>query len=384
MRIALVTHKFTKGDGQGRVNYEIARAALEAGHCVWLIASDIAPELAAHSMAQTVRVGVAGWPSALIQNQVFAVKSALWINRNRHQLDLVHVNGFITWARADVNTAHFVHAAWLQSPVHTSRIRRDCYGLYQWIYSWVNSVLERWAYRRASVVIAVSNQVKRELVSAGLPAEQVQVVPNGVDLVEFKPAPVRREALGLPEGVLLLFVGDIRTPRKNLDTLLRALTLVRVGTLVVVGSVIGSPYPRLADRLGVAERVMFLGYRKDVPLLMRAADVFVFPSRYEACSLVLLEALASGLPVVAARTTGGSELLTPQCSVLIGDADDVSALASALDGLVASVDVRAQMRAAARKVADSLSWTNMAERYLEIYRECSRGSIASQCKSATP
>jgi glycosyltransferase involved in cell wall biosynthesis len=377
MRIALITHSLTSGDGQGRVNYEIARAALNAGNQVCLVATRIAPELRAHPLARAVHIRVSGWPSTLIKNQVFALKSAIWLAHNRGQFDLIHVNGFITWGHADVNTSHFVHRAWLQSSVHTSRIRRDWYGFYQWLYTRINCTLELWAYRRSPVIVAVSEQVREELIAAGVAADRMRVIANGVDLAEFRPESVERKALGLPEGVLLLFVGDIRTPRKNLDTLLRALTSVPDAVLAVAGDVSGSPYPRLAQALGVAGRVLFLGYRRDVPLLMRAADVFVFPSRYEACSLVLLEALASGLPVVAARTTGGTELLTPECSVLIDDADDVQALAAAVNGLVASAERRLRMRTAARKVAETHPWSSMADRYLETYRERIQGTGAA-------
>jgi glycosyltransferase involved in cell wall biosynthesis len=368
MRIVLITHRFTKGDGQGRVNYEIALAALNSGHHVCMVTTHVAPELRAHARAQVVNIGTSGWPSALIKNQVFALKSALWLMRNRRHFDLVHMNGFITWGHADINTSHFVHHAWLRSAVHTARTRRDWYGFYQWLFARINCTLELWAYRRSSVIVAVSEQVKRELVVAGVSTDRIRVIVNGVDLNEFRPQRVERTALGLPEGALLLFVGDIRTPRKNVDTLLRALTGVPVAVLAVVGDVLGSPYPDLAKALGVARRVMFLGYRKDVPLLMRAADVFVFPSRYEACSLVLLEALASGLPVISARTTGGTELLTPECSLLIEDANDASALAKAINSLLTSIDTRLDMRAAARKLAESHAWSAMSERYLELYR----------------
>src|SRR5579883_2832260 len=311
MRIALVTHKFTRGDGQGRVNYEIALAALRAGHEVWLVTSEVAPELRQAPRAHVVLINVDGWPSRLVQNQVFALKSALWVTRHRSDLDLIHVNGFITWTRADVNTAHFVHAAWMNSPVHTWRLRRDAYGLYQLIFSKVNALLERRAYRSSRVVVAVSEQVRCELESHGVPAGRICVVSNGVDLEEFAPRVVDRSALGLPTGLIYLFVGEIRTPRKNLDTLPNALRLTADGTLCVVGDTTQSPYPAHAQQLGVSDRVKFLGFRRDVAQLMGGADVFVFPSRYEACSLVLLEAIAAGLPVVAARTTGGTELLTP-------------------------------------------------------------------------
>jgi len=173
----------------------------------------------------------------------------------------------------------------------------------------------------------------------------------------------------LPPGKLVLFIGDIKTPRKNLDTLLRALVHVADATLVVVGEVAGSPYPRMATRLGLTGRVCFLGFRRDIPQLMRAASLFVFPSRYEACSLVLLEAAAAGLPIVAGRTTGGTELLTPECSVLLQDASDEAELAAVLNRLLASAAQLARMGEESRRVALGNTWQGMAERYLRLYRD---------------
>src|SRR5919202_2991365 len=135
MKIGIVTHKVIKGDGQGRANYEIARAALRRGHQVVLVASQVAPELNSHPSASWVRIPVLGWPTELLRNQVFAWRSFRWLRRHRHQLDVLHVNGFITWAPADVNAAHYVQMAWLRSPGHTAQLRRDLYGFYQWLYS---------------------------------------------------------------------------------------------------------------------------------------------------------------------------------------------------------------------------------------------------------
>ncbi len=369
MRLALITHKFAKGDGQGRVNYELARAALAEGHTVYLVGSEIAPELAAQPGARVVQISVAGLPTALLQNQLFACRTALWLRRHRGELDLVHANGFVSWSRADVNTSHFVHAAWIRSRFHTWRVRKDAYGLYQLLYGLSGKWLESWSYRRAQCIVAVSQQVGRELIERGVHGELVRVIPNGVDTEEFRPSPVSRTDLGLPDGKLVLFIGDIKTPRKNLDTLLRAMVSVKSGALVVVGNMTGSPYPRLTAQLGLEGRVSFLGFRRDIPQLMQAADVFVFPSRYEACSLVLLEAAASGVPIVAARTTGGTELLTPECSVLMEDPEDDSQLSVVLNHLLQEPTLRARMSAEARRVALANSWQVMAQRYLQLYRE---------------
>src|SRR5215217_5284186 len=218
MKICIVTHKLAKGDGQGRVNYEIARSALQRGHQLVLVASHVASELNMHPCCSWVPIPVAHWPTALLRNQIFAWRSFRWLRKRRRELDVVHVNGFITWEASQVNTAHFVHSAWLRSPVHDARLRRDLYGAYQWIYTALNARLEKYSYRQARVVVAVSEKIRNELVEAGVSEQHVCVIPNGVDLQEFSPGPVERGQLGLPEGVTLaLFAGGIRTPRKNLD-----------------------------------------------------------------------------------------------------------------------------------------------------------------------
>lgn len=370
MKIGIVTHKVVKGDGQGRTNYEIAHAALRRGHQVVLVASQIAPELHSHPSASWVRIPVAGWPTELLRNQVFAWRSFRWLRSHRHQLDVVHVNGSITWTASDVNSAHFVHSTWLRSPVHTARLRRNLYGLYQWLYSATNARWERKAYRQAKVVVAVSEKIRNELIEIGIPGERVRVVTNGVDLGEFSPAPADRRELGLPERVpLALFAGDIRTPRKNLDTVLNALREVRRLHLVVVGDTTGSPYPKLAAQLGLVPRVQFLGYRRDLSQLMRAADLFVFPSRYEPFGLVLLEAMASGLPVVTAATVGAASLVDLECGFVVDDPNDAGTLAGALERLVQDPESRKRMGRAARAVAEQHSWHNMSERHLQLYGE---------------
>jgi glycosyltransferase involved in cell wall biosynthesis len=383
VRLALITHKFVKGDGQGRVNYELAQAALAEGYYVWLVATEVAPELAAHPRARWVRIRVAWLPSSLLRNQLFAWQSALWQWRHRRELDLVHANGFVSWSRADINTSHFVHGAWLRSPFHTWRIRRDAYGLYQLLYSYCGTWLERWAYRRARLVVAVSVQVRGELIEAGVALPRLIVVPNGVDTEEFKPGDASRRALGLPAGKLLLFVGDIKTPRKNLDTLLRALVRVADASLTVVGDCNNSPYPRLAAELGLEHRVSFLGFRRDIARLMQSVDLFVFPSRYEACSLVLLEAAASGLPIVAARTTGGTELLSPACSVLVDDPGDEAELAATLNRLLENPAGLVRMGSEARRMALANSWQVMARRYLQLYDNLLRDHVGARTESGS-
>ena len=368
MNIAVVTHTLSRGDGQGRVNFETVRHALRRGHHVTLVATNIDDELANDPGVTCVRIPVEGLPTTLLQDNAFARRSGAWLRKHRDQFDAVHVNGCITTVPGDVNAVHFVHGSWMRSPVHTFRVRRDAYGLYQYLYTALNARWEKQAFQAAGTVIAVSDQVRRELIEIGVPANKIEVIINGVDLNEFRPGSEDRRALGLPENVVLgLFAGDIRTPRKNLDTVLHALAQTPEMHLAVAGGVDQSPYPRMAEDLGVADRTHFLGFRRDMADLMRAADLFVFPSRYEACSLVMLEALSSGLPVVTARSAGGSEVVCSDCGFVLDDANDVAALAASLKTLAEDEPLRRSMGRAAREVAERHSWEAMADAYLALY-----------------
>ncbi|MBE9210930.1 glycosyltransferase family 4 protein [Nostoc sp. LEGE 06077] len=385
MKLCIVTHKIKKGDGQGRVNYEVAQEAIRRGHHLILLASEVAPEIEQNSKVTWVPIAIDGYPSEFIRNFIFAQKTAAWLQKHRAEIDLLKINGAITKVAADVNAVHFVHSSWLRSPVHISRIRRDAYGFYQWLYTALNAHWEKQAFQRAKVVVAVSEKVAQELTNIGVPRDRIRVIVNGVDLQEFNPGIPSRQKLNLPENVNLgLFAGDIRTPRKNLDSVLQALVQVPNLHLAVVGSTDGSPFPQLAADLGISERVHFLGYRRDIPEIMRSVDLFVFPSRYEACTLVLLEALASGLPVITATATGGAELVTPECGIVLPDSDDVEALATALSSLVSDRPLMQQMGEAARAVAEQYSWSTMAQTYMDLFEELQKHEEHSSHPDLSP
>ncbi|RKF33477.1 glycosyltransferase family 4 protein [Paraburkholderia fungorum] len=373
MRVAIVTHVVRHNDGQGRVNHEIARAALDENIAVTLVASHVAPDLLAHPNVRwaPIRIG-RWWPTNLLRQQVFALRSAMWLRAHRHEYDVLHVNGFITWMPADVNTSHFVHSGWFGSKYYPFGLTKGVWSAYQSVYTRCNAWLERWAYRRSKVITAVSQKVADEIRAIGLtPDNRVDVIYNGVDTRGFAAATGERANFGLPaDAFLLLFVGDLRTPRKNLGTVLQALKhLPDHVQIAVAGFLPGSPYPEEAKALGIAHRVHFLGLVKEMPVLMHSVDAFVFPSRYEAMSLSLLEAMAAGLPVVTARTAGGAEIITPECGIVLDDPDDSKALAGAVARLADNDEARRAMGAAASELATGFGWARMAAQYIALYRQ---------------
>ena len=369
MKIAIVSHDITKGDGQGRVNYELVRYLLAQGVDVHLLADRVAPDLVeqgatwipVHPRTESIHL-IKVWKSARMVDRL--------LNQIGHRFDIILACG-VTLNRAHtVNVAHFVHGTWLRSPYHASRVRPGLNGLYQWLYSAINARWERHTFEQADTAVAVSEMVRQELIDIGVPPEKITVIVNGVNSEEFAPGAAERKVLGLPEDVPLgLFVGDIQSPIKNLDTVLHALTEVPGVHLAVAGAIRRSPYPALAEKLEIADRVHFLGFRRDIPDLMKAADFFVLASRRDSCPLVLLEAMASGLPVITARTVGSADLVGTTCGFVLQGPDDRATLLQGLRTLAFDPATREEMGRAARRVAEAHSWDQMSERYMNLFTE---------------
>ena len=370
MRVAIVTHNIVKGDGQGRANYEIVQHALDNGVDITLIADRVQEDLLQHPRVRWIKVQPRIRSNWLMHGLEFVARADQLLDRMQGEFDVIHGYGYCLDRRHHINTAQFVHSAWRRSPMHPARLQKTPYGAYQWLYSAINALGERRAFGKAKVIVAASSTVRGELRTLGVPEDRLRVILNGADLKEFYPAPLSREKLGMPKDVTLaLFAGDIRSNRKNLDTVLKALVQVPEVHLAVVGKLEGSPFPKMAEELGLQARVHFLDFRRDIADVMRACDFFVFPSRYEACALVLVEAIASGLPVITAKTTGGAEVVNSESGIQLDDPNDVNALAGALKRLSSDPARRKEMAKSAREAAMDHSWHHVAESYLNLYRQ---------------
>ena len=210
MKIAIVTHRFSRNDGQGRVNYETALRAADLGHELYLVSAYVAPELLDRANVHWVPISYGVLPTSLIRYQVFALRSWLWLRANRAWLDIIHVNGAITWARSDLNSVHFVNSGWRRSAAFSNS--PGLRGAYQALFVWFNSFAERRSFVGATRIVAVSPQVAREIADVSIRPDRIEVVRNGIDAAEFSPGPGDRARFGLPpKGVVALFAGDLRT-----------------------------------------------------------------------------------------------------------------------------------------------------------------------------
>jgi glycosyltransferase involved in cell wall biosynthesis len=234
------------------------------------------------------------------------------------------------------------------------------------------------ALRRCYRVVAVSDALRDRLVSWGLAPERVVVQHNAVDGERFRPRDRRqaRATLGLPgDRPILAYVGRL-SHEKGPDVLLEAIARLRAGArretplLTLVGDGAQAQALRAqAERLGIAgadgplPEVQFVGERasEEVPLWLSACDALCLPSRREGCPNVLLEALASGRPVVASRVGGVPELLCEGTGVMVPP-DDPIALA---EGLHATLS-RSWDPERLRRSVEYLSWDAVGLRYHDL------------------
>jgi glycosyltransferase involved in cell wall biosynthesis len=377
MKAAIFVHRIDNKGGQERIHRALIEGMLQRGHSVTAIAASIDADFVDHPRFKHIEVPYSRKFGGLVGTFQYAKNSAAYLRDLQQTHDLIYENGFVTDGPCDVIGVQFVNGWRIRHSSQEWGPPNNANAIYQRLFTKAIALREDKAFRCAKKIIAASELVKNQLIEVGVPDEKISVVLNGVNPDEFGPSLTDRKKLGLPENVpLALFVGDIRTARKNLDTVLRALVDCPGVHLAVAGSVARSPYPKMAENLAVADRVRFLDFRTDIPDLMRASDVFTFPSRYEACSIALLEAMASGLPVITAKTAGGAEVVTSECGYVLEDPNDVASLTRHLRALTSDSALRSKMGTAARQVVENYTWERMTDRYVDVFESvhasCSR------------
>ncbi len=308
-----------------------------------------------------------GYMATALAVPIFTLAATLKARRN-HRAELVLSHGDSLFG--DVCIVHAVNRASLAAK------RRA--GYYQWMFNPTNLwlawrdwfMLARGRYRR---VVAISERVRQQLKDYyGVPDEKIVTIPNGINLSRYSADNVTsraevRSALGIDEATpLILFVGS-QFRLKGLEFAIRGLAGMKTKAhLLVVGNDSLHGFQQLAHGLGVADRVHFVGPRKDLPDIYPAADVFVFPSLYETFALVCLEAMASGLPVLACRVGGIEDYLRDGENGLFINREG-NDIAAKLDRILGDKELRARFRREGIKTAANYSWDKIAQQYLRLF-----------------
>jgi glycosyltransferase involved in cell wall biosynthesis len=242
---------------------------------------------------------------------------------------------------------------------HTTHHRRRK----QWLYP-----LETWMYSCYTAIACASDAIAASL-RAWIPglAQKITVIPNGIDLQKFQQAtPVSRASIGINDGNhVLLYVASFQQ-RKDHGTLLRAIARIPDVDLVLVGDGdLRAQFEGLAESLGIAQRVHFLGRRNDVAELLKMADIYVHAPAYEGFGIAVAEAMAAGKPIIASKVPGLAQVVG-EAGVLIPPGDSL-ALATGIRGLIESPEQRSQLAQAAMRRSTQFSIEKTVDAYIDLY-----------------
>jgi glycosyltransferase involved in cell wall biosynthesis len=293
-----------------------------------------------------------------------AIRLARLVRRERFQLLHTHSPRALLIARAasalcGIPIVHHVHGN-TSSEVAGRRLTR------------LNAWAERKSLPAAAAVIAVSPSVADYLHEQGVPARRLHIVPNGVPT-----RPSLAERTGQTAACTLGFIALLR-PRKGLETLLEAATLLHSrgldARLRIVGRFETSEYEReiqcLAEQLGLHDVIDWRGFQQRVDTELDQMDLLVFPSILpEGMPMVLLEAMAAGVPIVASRVNGITDVVRDRADGLLFPPGDATALADAVSELIDNRVLQEHLRSTAfHRQRDQFSDASMAAAVANIYR----------------
>lgn len=372
MRIAVISRVFARAGG-GAESYSVALVQqLASRHEIHVFAQESNQPVPG---VQYHRVYCLARKPRWINQLLFAI--ATWW-RTRSGFDVVHSHEN-TW-HGQVQTVHV-------RPLRYNLFQgRNCVQLtLRWLkvllsprlitYVWLEGA--RFARQAGRSVVATSDTLRDECMKA-YPGTEMTVITPGTDMPAEAANPLQaRRQLGLPQSLrYLLFVANDYA-RKGLDAVLQALAHLPTDLhLVVVGS--SRPIPHYQTRvaeLGLTERVHFLGSLESMTLAYHAADCLVHPTLEDSFGMVVLEAMAHGLPVVVSgpHHCGISRQLKHGCHAWLLDAPrDATALAQAVGEVMETPGLADQLRAQGEAFARGHSWAQAALQYVRLYEKAAR------------
>ncbi len=369
LRILIVVDSLNVGGAERHV-VDLALALHREGHAV-TVACSVSGSLA--EPLETARIPVRPLLGRIVKRRISlpyarAIRGLL----GRERFDLVHAHIYASAAASALATVGT--GVPLVVTEHTEALWQGRGG----------RLLSPWMYRRVAHVIAVSDAIRRRLV------ERDGVAPNKITLLPNSVPPARQthgDALPLPaelaEGSLLVGVVARLQPEKGVGSFLRAAAHVArelpAARFVVVGD---GPLRKellgLAEELGVHDRVLFLGFRPDAQALLGLMDVVAVPSVSEGTPLVVLEAMAAAVPVVASRVGGIPGQIQPGREGILVPPGDAKALGDALLSLLRDPERARRMGEAGRLRAETeFSHENMVRKVEGIYRDALTGLKSS-------
>lgn len=248
--------------------------------------------------------------------------------------------------------------------------------------------VEKWLSRYTDVLITINKEDYER--AKTFKAGKVCYVPGvGIDLKKFNVGYVNKERKRKEIGVsandfVLLSVGEL-IPRKNHEVVIRALSVLKqrdklnhIEYVICGRGAYEADLKKLAEELGVADHIHFLGYRNDISEICNCSDLFVFMSRQEGLPVALMEAMACGLPAVCSNIRGNTDLIDDGVTGLISN-NTPEELAEAINKMRNDTDLRDRLASAALQKIKQFDLSSVEDEMTKIYRGGGKQSCPSRC-----
>lgn len=372
MKIALVTTSFLPVTGGAEVLvHNMARHWSEQGHEVWVLNTTTD-----QPGSEEMRYRVVRYPY---------LRGSSLLRQGTHRFPFANYGAHVL-KRAlraigpDVISGHFGYPVgiWLSRIKPVPKFLITCHGPELWDTPWgyrrryhIDSVLAQ-AMNASAGAVAMSRYAREQMEAMGVRAEKIVDIPNGIDVKRFR----RRIDLDLrarlgvpPEAVLVLSVGR-NAAQKAYDVALRVFSKAAKQSTDVYYAIVGSGATKLASQCSGwsgCERVVLSDglYGDDLAALYQQADIFLSSSIAELCPLVVLEAIAAGLPAVVTRVGGSEDIIREGQNGFLAEPGQEDTMAEALGKLIDDAELRRRIAANNREYAEKYSLTTMCRRYLE-------------------
>ncbi len=372
MKILMLNYEFPPmGGGGGQAHLALLRQYADRHDLsVDVLTSAPKPGLFTEEFARNIRIHKVGihkkdlhlWRRSEIM--VWLVRAGSFHRRllRRSKYDLVHAFfGFPTgWLcyRTAKRLPYVISLRGSDVPGANARLKLD--------YKILGPLIFKPIWQKASALVACSEGLKARALQF-LPSAEIQVIANGVDLERFHPAAPAKD----PAELRLLTVGRLSVT-KRLPLLLEMVELLRcrgskTHLTIVGGGALEAELRQQLDRRNLRAAVTLMGRREgsEMPEIYRQHDLLVSASMQEGMSNAMLEAMASGLPIVTTRCEGVDELIADNGIVV--DESQPETLAAAIRRLAGDPATLQAMSIAARKKAENFGWDKVAEAYLQLY-----------------
>lgn len=380
LKIAIVLERFLPSTGGQSYFSGLVKELAKRGHDVHVFATEIeetpGPDYTMHL------IPAYRYPRTL-RLLSFVLNSARVINR--YDFNIIHevmesltMNVFNPHSGVEKAYLKQEFASINNRLYYVLRLIKRYLSLRHYITLWIQK--KQFQTRRAKRIIAISAMVKNDIIRYyNVPEEKIEVVFNCVDTNRFHPRNRNiyrqsiRTFLNIDDGVVMLLFAGHNYRLKGLETLLGALSVLKETVphppvhLLITGRGRIGHYRRIARELGVLDFTTFLGPVRDMEQFYGASDIYVHPTFYDSCSLTVLEALASGVPVITTRFNGAADvMISDEGGKVLDDPKDVKRLAEAI-AVFLDKERREKAGMTTRQWVEKYTPEYNAERTLEVY-----------------